>query len=318
MGGPVGGPLDRPVGGPLDGSGTWSRGGRPVVIAAVPTLFADDGSVDLKRNAQLYRRIVDSGVDALFVGGTTGEFPALDDRERVDLVRVALDVAPAHQVIAHAGAASSRQAVRLTEQICSAGAQRLAAVTPYFLPADHQSLIDYYARVCDAANGAGVYAYIYPDLTNTTVDPRQLAELADLPGLIGAKVSIGGTAPITAYAAAVPPGFELLSGSDADLAGVVRSGGRGVVSGVSSAVPEPFLALAAAVADRDSNAEQEAQERADEAVAAIGPSIALLKLALHLRNLPTGANRMALDAPDSEARNRLERLIDRFQPPAVA
>ncbi|MEU0564901.1 dihydrodipicolinate synthase family protein [Nonomuraea sp. NPDC005983] len=293
-------------------------GRRPVVIAAVPTLFADDGSVDLHRNAQLYRSISDSGVDALFVAGTTGEFPALDDRERVDLVRAALDVAPASRVIAHVGAASSRQAVRLTEQIRAAGAQRLAAITPYFLPAGRQSLNDYYARVCDAADGAGVYAYIYPDLTNTTVRPDQLAQLARLPGLVGAKVSMGGTAPIAAYAAAIPPGFELLSGSDAELAPVVRAGGHGVVSGVSSAVPEPFLALAAAVASHDSGAEREAQLRADEAAATIGPSIVLLKLALGLRALPTGTSRMALDVPHHEARNRLERLINGLQPPAVA
>lgn len=283
---------------------------RPVVVAAAPTLFAADGSVDLHRNTRLYRHIAESGVDALFIGGTTAEFPSLDERERTDLVRAALDAAPASRVIAHVGAASGRQAARLTQRVRSLGVRRLAAVTPYFLPAGPHALREYYAQVCDAADGLPVYAYIYPDLTNTTVRPDQLAELADLPGLIGAKVSMSGAAPIAAYAAAVPPGFELLSGSDADLAPVVRGGGLGVVSGVASAVPEPFLALATAVAEGNIQAEHAAQDEADQAVAAIGPSIALLKEALRLRDLPTGSSRMALDGPNGDALERLTRFLD--------
>lgn len=285
---------------------------RPIVIAAVPTLFADDGSVDLQGHERLCGQIAESGVDALFVGGTTAEFPALDHHERVDVVRAALAAVPPSRVIAQVGAASAWQAVRLTERIRSLGVPRIAAVTPYPLPAGRHALLEYYKQICASADGADVYAYIYPKLTNTTVQPDQLAELAELPGLVGAKVSISGAAPIAAYATAVRRGFVLLSGSDVDLAAVVRAGGHGIVSGVASAIPEPFLALAAALASSDANTEQKAQADVNDAVAAIDGNIELLKLALRLRDLPSGASRMAFDPPDNASLDRLTKHIEKL------
>jgi Dihydrodipicolinate synthetase family len=55
-----------------------------VVFSAVPTLFGEDGQVDLDANRAQYK-LVAGLVDGLFVAGTTGEFPALDDAERLSL-----------------------------------------------------------------------------------------------------------------------------------------------------------------------------------------------------------------------------------------
>ena len=60
-----------------------------VVLSAVPTLFSSDGEVDLDANRTLYKQ-VDGLLDGLFVAGTTGEFPALEDSERLSLIEVAL------------------------------------------------------------------------------------------------------------------------------------------------------------------------------------------------------------------------------------
>ena len=53
-----------------------------VVYSAVPTLFSGDGELDRDANRALYK-LVAGLVDGLFVAGTTGEFPALDDAERL-------------------------------------------------------------------------------------------------------------------------------------------------------------------------------------------------------------------------------------------
>jgi len=51
------------------------------VLSAVPTLFADDGEVDTGANRALYKFLAGL-LDGLFVAGSTGEFPALDDAEK--------------------------------------------------------------------------------------------------------------------------------------------------------------------------------------------------------------------------------------------
>ena len=51
----------------------------PVVFSAVPTLFSSDGEVDAGANRTLYK-FVAGLLDGLLVAGTTGEFPALENR----------------------------------------------------------------------------------------------------------------------------------------------------------------------------------------------------------------------------------------------
>ncbi|MFY9778571.1 MAG: dihydrodipicolinate synthase family protein, partial [Trebonia sp.] len=74
-----------------------------VVLAAVPTPFAADGSVDLACARRLYEFLADRA-DGQLVAGTTGEFPALDEDERLVLIDTAIDVLGPDRIIAHIGA----------------------------------------------------------------------------------------------------------------------------------------------------------------------------------------------------------------------
>ena len=82
------------------------------VLAAVPTPFAADGSLDLAGARRLFG-FVAGVVDGMFVAGTTGEFPALDDGERLSLIETGLSVAGPDRVIAHIGAPDAYRAARL-------------------------------------------------------------------------------------------------------------------------------------------------------------------------------------------------------------
>ncbi len=63
------------------------------VFAAVPTLFGGDGELDAAANRALYKHVAGQ-LDGLFVAGTTGEFPALDDAERLTLIELARTTCP--------------------------------------------------------------------------------------------------------------------------------------------------------------------------------------------------------------------------------
>ncbi|MEO3872788.1 dihydrodipicolinate synthase family protein [Nonomuraea sp. B12E4] len=149
-------------------------------------------------------RAVNRTVDGLFIGGTTGEFPAL--------------------VVG-----------------------------------------DCFARIRDAAGTAGLYAYLYPDRTNTDVSPEQLAAL---PGLAGVKLSGAASGDVASHVALATAPFEVYSGNDVRLAAVAEQGGTGVVSGLSVAFPEVFGGLARTVADGGTAARALLQKVADEAGAA--------------------------------------------------
>ena len=258
----------------------------PVIFSAVPTLFGVTGELDLDANRALYK-LVAGLVDGLFVAGTTGEFPALEDKERLALFELALAEAGPDRVIAHVGAPDARHAGRLAQAATALGVRRIAAITPYYLPARPDELATHYRRIRDAAPDPELYAYIFPERTGLHVPPSLFAQVAEAAGLAGAKVSGSASAELAGYVAAAP-GVAIFSGNDANPAAAMRAGAAGVISGRSSAYPEVYAAL---------RHHPEEQERLDRIVA-LGASIGRIKHALAGRGLASTTARMTVDPPD--------------------
>jgi 4-hydroxy-tetrahydrodipicolinate synthase len=259
----------------------------PVVLSAVPTLFDADGELDPGANRALYRLLAGL-LDGMLVAGTTGEFPALEDAERLRLFELALAEAGPDRVIAHIGAPDARHAARLAGAATALGATRIAAITPYYLPARPDELAGHYRRIRDAVPEAEVYAYIFPERTGLPVPPPVFATVAEAAGLAGAKISGSAAADLAAYVEAAP-GLRIFSGNDADPWAAMRAGGAGVISGRSSAYPEVYSAL------RSDPAQQGRLDR----IVALGASIGRLKHALRVRGLTaSAAARMTVDPPD--------------------
>jgi 4-hydroxy-tetrahydrodipicolinate synthase len=262
----------------------------PVVYSAVPTLFGPDGELDPGANRALYQ-LVTGLVDGMLVAGTTGEFPALEDAERLSLFELALAEAGPDRVIAHIGAPDARHAIRLARAAVALGATRIAAITPYYLPARPDELAGHYRRIRDAVPGPELYAYIFPERTGLAVAPSLFAEVAQAAGLAGAKISGSASADLAGYVAAAP-GLRIFSGNDANPWATMRAGGAGVISGRSSAYPEVYAALCKSTPESDPGA----QERLDRIVA-LGASIGRIKHALGVRGLAGTAARMTVDSP---------------------
>ena len=261
--------------------------GAPVVLSAVPTLFDADGELDAGANRALYM-LVAGLLDGALVAGTTGEFPALEDAERLSLFELALAELGPDRVIAHIGAPDARHAARLARAAVALGATRIAAITPYYLPARPDEVAGHYRRIRDAAPGPELYAYIFPERTGLTVPPPLLAEVAETAGLAGAKISGSASAELAGYVAAAP-GLRIFSGNDASPWATMRAGGAGVISGRSSAYPEVYGALR----------HDEGQQWRLDRIVALGASVGRLKHALHVRGLAgSAAGRMTVDPPD--------------------
>jgi len=270
----------------------------PVIFAAVPTLFGPGGELDLDANRALHK-FVAGWVDGLFVAGTTGEFPALEDAERLSLLELALAEAGPDHVIAHVGAPDARHSGRLAQAAVALGATRIAAITPYYLPARPDELIAHYRAIRDAASGPELYAYIFPERTGLRVSPTLFARVAEAAGLAGAKISGSAAGELAGYVAAAP-GLRFFSGDDANPAATMRAGGAGVISGRSSAYPEVYAALR--------HQPQAAQETLDQIVA-LGASVGRLKHALRLRGFGSGAARMTVDPPGPETSAAIAALV---------
>ncbi len=153
------------------------------VGVALVTLF-DDGEVDAKATAEHAATLVDLGMRAVVVAGSTGEAASLTDAERTGLITEVRRAVPSDTpVLAGTGAPSRRQAAALTRAAADHGADGVLVLSP----TGSRDLPRYYEAVAAAAGDLPVLAYNYPKVSPPGV-PVEL--LADLP-VHGLKDSSG-------------------------------------------------------------------------------------------------------------------------------
>lgn len=280
------------------------------ILTAVPTAFHRDGTLDVEGSRAIFRFVADSGNEGAFVLGTTGEFPAVDADEFRALVAAALEeLADRMRVIVHVGQPSTFEAVRLVGIAKELGAAEFAALTPYYLRATDDAILDYYRAVSAAVGEGRLYVYIYPARSGNPVSPELLVRIAALPNVVGAKVSELSLDDIAAYRAVVPADFELYTGADRDLIAAVEAGAQGVVSGVSSVTPKPFRALADAGRSGDADAIAAAQAAVDDVVALIGGDMARMKEAYRVLDVVDTHCRMAIAEPSADERAAVAQVV---------
>ena len=271
----------------------------PLVITATPTLFTADESLNLPAIRSHLAWLKEKGVDAIFPAGTSGEFPSLTDDERIQILDIALEVFPADCVYIHVGAATARQAEGIVRRAVEHGATRLAAITPFFQPAPEDQVIEYYTRLVQAAGDAEVYAYLFEARTSTVSNSGILPRLIEA-GVAGVKLSGEADDSVRGYLDAAPEGFTVLSGNDISFGWLIQHGGHGIISGVSSAYPEPFVGLRDALIAGDDAAIEQWQAKVKEAVAAVrAGSLTHLKSGIASRGFDASPVRTAV-APVSE------------------
>jgi 4-hydroxy-tetrahydrodipicolinate synthase len=150
---------------------------------ALVTLFDDNRAVDEKGTADLAARLVDDGVSAVLVAGSTGEAHTLDDDERrrlLDAVRARVDGVP---VLAGTGGSWAGEAIRRTVAARDGGADAALVLSPPRVP-DPRA---YFTDVAAAAGDLPLLAYHFPGVSAPGI-PVEL--LPDLP-VLGMKDSSG-------------------------------------------------------------------------------------------------------------------------------
>lgn len=197
--------------------------------------------------------LMNAGVKGLFAGGTTGEGVVLTAPERMRLHEATIAAVNGRvPVILHIGANRLDTTINLARHAAAIGADAIAAVTPYFYSMDDEGLADYFQAVAAAAPDTPLLLYDIPQMAINGVSPELLARLGHtLPSLAGVKTSRGDAQMVRRLLAAAPERLLILAGNEPIALATVAMGAHGLISGLSTAVPEPFVALTRAFAQGD-------------------------------------------------------------------
>lgn len=199
------------------------------VGVAIVTLFTEDGDLDATATAELAVRLVEEGVRAVVVAGSTGEAAALSPEERVALLEAVRGAVPASvPVIAGTGAPSARQAVALTAAARDHGADAALVLSPPGAPDPRR----YYEAVAKAGGNLPLLAYHFPKVAPPGIP---VEALADLP-IRGVKDSSGDPDRLLAELEAYDG--DLYTGSSAMLALAGPLGCTGAILALANVAAE--------------------------------------------------------------------------------
>lgn len=221
------------------------------VIVPMLTPLAPDGSMlALDAIPALVEFLIEGGVHALFLAGTTSEGPLLSLSERRALLERTLEAVDGRlPVVLHVGAVATRDAVELAAFAADAGASAIASVTPYYYAYGRDELASYFRAVAAAAPQLPMYLYSIPARTAHHIGADLARELAEVPNIVGIKDSTGDMQQLLAYLDV--PDFTVLSGNDVLAGAALAAGAHGLVSGLAGVLPEPFVELWNAHQDGD-------------------------------------------------------------------
>ncbi len=221
------------------------------VTPAMATPLTGDGfQVNRAVIPQLVNFLISAGVRGLFIGGTTGEGILLSATQRRLLHEEVLTAASGRvPVLVHVGAIESATATILAAHAQEIGADGRVAVAPYYYPIHEAARLDYFRTVAAAAPDTPFFAYDIPHMAVNGVSPAMLHQIgATIPNFAGVKTSNHDAQVIRALIDAAPAGTLILAGNERIALGSLALGAHGLISGLSTAVPEPFVALTQAVA----------------------------------------------------------------------
>jgi len=215
-------------------------------IPALVTPMRDDGAIDFEAWDRLLDFHLAEGSDAVVVGGTTGESPALERSELEELIRRARQrLAGRIPVIAGSGTAGTAKSIVLSKAAEAAGADALLVVTPYYNRPTQEGLFLHFTAIADAV-GIPLVLYNVPGRTACDLLPETVARLSCHPRIVAVKEATGDVERGLEVMRLSQPNFVLLSGDDATAAALMRAGAQGVISVTANVAARAMHDLCAA------------------------------------------------------------------------
>ena len=240
------------------------------LVPATPTPFHAGGSLNLAAIEQQAAHLLQNGIGAVFIGGTTGESSSLSLDERRALAQRWSEVArgTALRIVVHVGANCLADARLLAEQAQQLGASAIAALAPsYFKPRSVEALIACCADIAAAAPETPFYYYDIPGMTGIALPVPEFLEKAgaQIPTLAGVKFS---NPDLMAYLQCLQGGrWDMPWGLDEWMLGALATGARGFIGSTYNFAAPLYHRLLAAFERGDLAAARAEQHRSAQLIA---------------------------------------------------
>jgi 4-hydroxy-tetrahydrodipicolinate synthase len=200
---------------------------------------AQTPSIDWDAFDRLIEDQIAGGVEGLVPCGTTGESPALDEHEQVEVIARTVKQAKGRAVVlAGTGSNSTKHAIHLSKEAVAHGANAVMVVTPYYSKPSQEGLFQHFVAIAHAVT-CPVVIYNIPGRSAVDLTCETLLRIqAEAPNVVATKEATGNVLRAQEIVMKSKGKMTVLSGDDALTLPMISVGAKGVISVTSNLLPK--------------------------------------------------------------------------------
>lgn len=285
------------------------RGG----ASALVTPFRS-GEIDFNSLKKIISTQIASGIDALVVGGTTGEASTLSDEEKLRLYDFVIsEVGGRIPVIVGCGTNCTERATAFARAIKGLSADGILSVTPYYNKGTKEGIKRHYLSIAETADLPTII-YNVPQRTGVNLPISLIEELANHENIVGIKEASDSVERL-AVLSAMSDKISLYAGNDSMTLPALSLGGLGVISVVSNVLPLAMHRLCESFFNQDIDEARKIQHSLVPMIKALFCEVnpVPIKYCMSLVGLCTPELRLPLSTPDSAIARVVEEAYERYK-----
>ncbi|HWB96737.1 MAG TPA: dihydrodipicolinate synthase family protein [Bryobacteraceae bacterium] len=214
------------------------------IFPAALTMFDHDNNLDEKATARHWDWLIRQGIDGLVIAGTSGEFIALENPERLRLFRLAREVAAGRvPLIYGSGHYSTKLTIELSVAAERAGADAIIVILPYYQKPSKAAVIRHFREIRWAVN---LPVMLYNNPANSAcvdLNPREVAQLVEEDVLHMVKSTYETVVPVHDLSYLAGDRMAIFYGSFQAALEAFAAGAHGWISGILNVAPRAARAM---------------------------------------------------------------------------
>lgn len=287
----------------------------PGVYPAMHACYDGEGNVNLAAVRKLTRFLLEKGVHGLYVGGGTGEGLLQTAEERMKTLEAAVEENNgAVPIIAHIGAMTTGESVRLAKHAERAGVDAISSVPPFYFTYPEAAVKHYWTSIMDSAELPFIIYYI-PASTGFHMSVSFLRELLENDKLLGIKMTTPGVYELQQYKEAGGERFLVYNGVDQQYLPGRVMGAHAGIGGNYNVMPELYVRLEQAFREGELAAAQRLQFAINEILTdmkALGGLFPVGKELIRMRGIDCGTPRQPLPAARLGDREAIRAILNKI------
>jgi 4-hydroxy-tetrahydrodipicolinate synthase len=215
-----------------------------------------NNKLDEQMYADLIKRQIANGIDAICPVGTTGESATLSHDEHKRCIEISVEVCKGSgvKVLAGAGSNATHEAIDIARHARSCGVDAIFSVSPYYNKPSQEGLYQHYKAIADAVSDLPFMLYNVPGRTGVDIQANTVIRLFDnVKNIYGIKEATG-SIERTVELLSKRPELKVFSGDDAIDYPILANGGAGITSVTANLLPDMKSELVHKALEQDFNA----------------------------------------------------------------